>query len=156
MAQRLDVKYIQVYTQGSAARKLAPAFPVIQPKTVPEVYKRKKILVRVDPVALLGILVAISMVICMGAGIGMLNEAKQEQVQMQAYVSRLSSQNQQLYETYESGYDLQVVEQTARALGMVSADQVQHVDVTVSQETVQEEESNTVEQFVAFLTGLFA
>lgn len=157
MAQQLEVKYIRTYTEGSAARKLAPAFPLREPQVLPKVHRKKKIIVRVDPVAVLGIAVAVTMLICMACGVSTLYAARQETVQMQAYVSALSAENQRLYEDYEAGYDLENVEQTALALGMIPQERAEHITIEVAEPVqMQAEEPGFFARIATFLTELFA
>ena len=56
MAKKSDVRYIRYYTVGSAARELSPPVPQ-QPKPVVKPRKAKKIVLFIDPVAILGIMI---------------------------------------------------------------------------------------------------
>ena len=71
------------------------------------------------------------------------------------YVMSLQEQNAQLRDTYTSGYDLSEVESIAKAMGMVPADQVTHMQMQVV-EPEQVEELSAWESFWAFLAGMFA
>jgi len=157
MAQQLEVKYIRTYTEGSVARKLAPAYTLREPEVLPRVHKRKKILVRVDPVAVLGIAVAVTMLICMACGVSTLLAARQETVQMQAYVSALSAENQRLYEAYEQSYELEDVEKTALALGMIPQEQAQHIFIDAAEPVQQQmEQPGFFARIATFLAEMFA
>ena len=74
---------------------------------------------------------------------------------MEHYVLQLSAENKALENQYVTGYDLEEIEQTARALGMVSAEEVPAFSVTVEEPQV-EEEPTFWEGIGTFLTGLFA
>lgn len=154
MAQRTDIRYIQFYTDGSAARKIAPVAPL---KTIklPKIKKQKRITVHIDPVAVLSIGMAMVMTVLILVGIVQLNNARAEMQTMSAYVDTLRQENVQLQESFADGYDLEQIEQTALALGLVPVEQVQHVSVTLPQ-IEQTVEPTTWERFATFLAGLFA
>lgn len=150
MAQRLDVQYVNYYTAGSSALKIAPAIPL---KTVelPKRKKIKRIIVRIDPVAVAGILMAAVMMVLMVVGVSQLISVRNAEVSMASYVDALQAENEELCAAYEAGYDPQDVEKTALALGMVPAEQVQQVTIQVEKPVAEESEN-----FFTFLTGLFA
>ncbi len=149
-----QVQYVRFATVGSAARK--PVSMTAVKKTVlPKPRKKLRTVVHVDPVAVLGILVAAFMMVTMIVGLVDFAAARQEAVVMEQYVEQLSEQNRQLQQTYESGYDLEVVENTALALGMVPKDQVETVTIYVS-EPQQTETITLWTRIGTFLTGLFA
>lgn len=154
MARKPDVQYIRFYTDGSAAHKVAPVAPL---KTIklPKVKKQKKLLVYIDPVAIAGIAMAVIMLTLMAVGVMQLKTARQEMQTMAAYVSTLQEENASLQATFSEGYDLDQIEKTALALGLVPKDQVTHVTVSVP-ELIVEEEPDAWERFYIFLTGLFA
>lgn len=154
MAQRTDIRYIQFYTDGSAARKIAPVAPL---KTIklPKVKKQKRITVHLDPVAVLSIGMAIVMTVLIAVGMVQLNNARSEMQTMSAYVDTLREENTQLQQSYAEGYDLEQIEQTALALGLVPVEQVQHVRIALPQ-IQQPEEPSSWERFTTFLAGLFA
>lgn len=74
---------------------------------------------------------------------------------MQAYVAHLQSENTRLQVQYEEGYDLEVVEEMALALGMVPEAQVRHITLETQMPEVVPEPTFW-EQVTAFLTGFFA
>ena len=154
MARKPDVQYIRFYTDGSAARKVATVAPL---KTIklPKVKKQKKLLVYIDPVAIAGIAMAVIMLTLMAVGVMQLKTARQEMQTMAAYVSTLQEENASLQATFSEGYDLDQIEKTALALGLVPKEQVRHVTVSVP-ELIVEEEPDAWERFYIFLTGLFA
>lgn len=155
MTQRRPIEYVQFYTVGSAARKLEVekiqlAEPVFQ-NAVP--IKRKK--VYVDPVAICGMLVALCMLLTLFVGFFQLRNVQQDRVAMENYVIHLQHVNAERKETYRESYNLEEIEKTARALGMVPVDQVTHqtIDITVP---MPEENVSVWEQVGTFLSGLFA
>ena len=154
MARKPDVQYIRFYTDGSAARKVAPAAPL---KTIklPRLKKQKKLLLYIDPVAIAGIAMAVIMLTLMAVGVMQLRTARQELQAMTAYVSTLQEENESLQAAFSENCDLDQIKETALALGLVPKDQVKHVTVSVPELTV-EETPDAWERFYIFLTGLFA
>lgn len=156
MAQATTIQYVQFYTAGSAAQKIEPK---VQVRTAPrpKAKKLKKIVIRIDPIATLGILVAVMMLALMIGGIGQLNQAYQQTQAMEAYVQTLQQENAALQAEYSAGYDAAQVEKMALALGMVPAEDVPHVDVRLSvPQQPQSRDLSLWESFTTFLTGLFA
>ena len=155
MAQKLDVQYIRFYTDGSAAKKVAPLAPL---KTIklPKIKKHKRIVLRIDPVALCAIAMSAVMLVLMLIGSVKLYSARQDLVQMNSYVQTLRQEQASLNATMSAGYDLAEIERTALALGMVPKAQVQHVSIEVPAEEAVPENPGAWERFYTFLTGLFA
>ncbi len=154
MAQQVNVQYVQFYTQGSAARRIAPK-PAVRTDTLPQIKKRKLVRVYIDPVAILGTLVAVCMLIMMAVGVSQLRNEQQKTVEMEQYVARLQIENRQLKAEYAVQCDLEAVEQTALALGMIPQQEAVHIPITV--EVPQVEEPVSMWQRIGtFLTGLFA
>lgn len=156
MAQGTTVQYVQFYTAGSAAHKVAPKVHVrtaVQPKAK----KQKKIVIRIDPVATLGILVAALMLVLMISGITQLQQSVVQTQTMEQYVQQLQEENEALRAEYTAGYDIEEVEKMALALGMVPAQELAHVNVRLS--VPQEPQTQTLsfwDSITTFLTGLFA
>ncbi len=155
MARKPDVRYVQFYTAGSAARKIQTQAPKATVR-MPKVQKQRKITVRIDPVATLGVITAVVMFVLMGVGVLQLRSAKQEQAVMQQYVHSLQADNAALQNRYDTGYDLADVEKTALALGMVSKDQALQIPIYISEEEPVEQTYGFWDRVSAFLTGLFA
>lgn len=156
MARQWDVQYVNFYTPGSAAVKYDPMpAPKKQEAVLPKPRKKKKIRVFVDPVAVMGICVAVVMLCMMISGVNKLVQVKTEQAQMQAYVQRLQQENDRLRAEYEAGYDADEVYEIATAMGMIPAQDAQSIKIQVS---VPEEDvtPGAWENFCTFLAGLFA
>ena len=155
MANRPAIQYVQFYTDGSAARKLAPERSA--PKTtLPKPRRQKRKVLFVDPVAILGIVVAFCMLITMAVGVAEFVSIREEAAQMEQYLEQLQQENAELSARYAEGYDLKNVEKTALALGMVPAEQAAHVQLPA---TVPESEPQALtlwERIGTFLAGLFA
>ena len=156
MAAKVDVQYIRFYTDGSAAKQVTPLFP--EEKKAQRARARKSArrkVIFIDPVAIFSIAVAAALFVCMAVGLASLQQARQQNEQMRTYVQQLEQQNETLKQTYAGGYDLQEIEKTALALGMVPAEDVRN-DIISVQAPAEEQMPTGWERFVAFLTGLFA
>ena len=154
MARQLDVQYVRFYTDGSAARKIAPS---VSRKTqrLPGIPKKKRrIVVHIDPVAIAGILMAGIMLILMTVGMVELSHAQEEARQMEAYVKTLRQENEALKMAFDEGYDPEQVEHMAKALGMVPGEQAQRISIYVP--VPQEQDPGFWEHVTTFLSGLFA
>ena len=156
MAQQLDVRYVNFYSAGSSALKVAPASPLETLELPRRTKKRaKKLVLYVDPVAIAGILMAAVMTVLLVVGFVQLNNARQEEIAMAAYVDSLQQQNQELAAEFQAGYDLAQVEEVALALGMVPQEQLQKVTVKTA-EPAEEPKPNTWHNFWASIVDLFA
>ena len=154
MASRVDVQYIRFYTDGNAAKKIAPVLPEKKPQRMPRVYKVKRKVVRIDPVAVLSIGVCIALFISLAVGVGKFRAAKAENARMAQYVQQLTQENEALSQTYAAGYDLQEIEKTAQALGMVSASQANYQSATVMTAAADQQAPATFwESFLAFFAN---
>ena len=156
MAQRVDIQYVQFYTSGSAAKRVAPAIPV-HTGALPRVTKRRVRRICVDPVAILGSAVAVCMLIMMLVGLGDLRAEQAKTAEMVSYVSQLQQENEMLHARYEEECDLKEIEETALALGMIPREEATHISIEVELPPVQEEQPVSLWQRIGtFLTGLFA
>lgn len=157
MAKKTDVRYIQFATDGSVARQLEQLPHKTSGGKLPEPRKKKAMVLYVDPVALLAIGVAICMVIMMAIGLYQLQQANANVAGKQQQVQELVQQNEQLQEEYRNGYDLEAVERTALALGMVPMEQVPHIALPLEQGKQEQTAPQTfAEQFFEFWANLFA
>lgn len=154
MAQRIDVQYVQFYTQGSAARHVMPAISSYF-RPLPQIKKRKVRRIYVDPVAALGTVVAVCMLIMMAVGVSQLRTQQQKTMAMEQYVEQLQIENRQLQAEYASQCDLDAVEKTALALGMIPQQEAAHTTIEVEPPLVQEPVT-LWSRIGTFLTGLFA
>lgn len=131
MARKTDVRYVQVYTDGSAARRLEPELPSRNIPNRVRHKRRKKQVLRIDPLAWCAVAVAAVMLVLMVAGCFRLHAAKSATAQMADYVQQLSRQNDALEQEYRAGYDLADIQQKAEALGMIPAEEAQQLTITV-------------------------
>lgn len=153
MARKETPRYIRFYTDGSAARQLElPQNPKsgARPKRA-----KKPQVVQLDGLVVIGLVVAAVMAVCLIAGSIMTARAEHEMNALITYVDELETANEALTNEYAAGYDLDDVRVTAQAMGLVPAEQVQHITVELP---VPEEvpELTWWQQLVADLKSLFA
>lgn len=154
MAYKSDVTYIRYYTDGSAARQPAPKTPQ-KKRTLPKVKQQPKQVLYIQPIAVVGLLLSAVMLVMMIAGSVELHNALQQKQVMEEYVQKLTWENSHNRAAYEDGLDLETIEKSALALGMVPQDQVKQITVSVTMPEV-EEEPGFWEKTLVFLEGLFA
>lgn len=156
MERQPQIQYINAYVSGNIAYQMETMTKRIQ-VSLPKQKKRsgKKIVLRIDPVAIGGIAIAMVMLVLLSVGFVRLQTARAEAAALESYVLSLQEKNDRLYNEYSSGYDLEEIEKIALAMGMVPSSQVSHISVGVSVPQ-QEAEPTAWENFCAFLTGLFA
>ncbi len=156
MARRSDIQYIRIYTEGTAARKLEPA-PAPRRKPKPARPKaRKTVAIRVDPLAVAGIAVAVVMLVLMAVGLAKLDEVQQQRQALETYITQLQQENAALQDTYDNGYDLEEIRRNAEALGMVPVEDLPHIQIQVPPEAPDQGEAGWWESVLAFFTELFA
>ena len=157
MARKAEVQYVNFYMAGSEALKFDPK-PVVQskqPVRLPKQRRKKKIVLLVDPMALLGICMAFVMLIMMIVGMFQLGSAQKQARQMQAYVERLQAENAQLEQEYRAGYDPEEIRQIASAMGMIPKEEAQHIQIQIEAPQA-EEESSFWQNVYTFLVDIFA
>jgi hypothetical protein len=139
MARKPDIQYVRYYTDGSAARQLEVYSPRKNKTAAPRPKKQKGYVIYVDPLAVGGILLAAVMLVMMLVSSIRLVVARQELSDAQAYVTTLTQSNEQLRKTYDASYDLEEVEKSALALGMIPISQATTIYVDVEEEEIVEE-----------------
>ena len=156
MAKKYGIEYVNYYTEGSAARKIMPALRSVK-AMLPKPKKHKRRVIYLDPVAVLGMAVAVCMLLMMFVGLVQLNEARQKTMAMEQYVQKLDDQKELLSEQYHTGYDIEEVEHTALALGMVPKSRVQQTTIHMPMLETDTVESVTLwDRIGTFLSSLFA
>ena len=132
MAQ-IKAQYVQYYTPGTAARKLAPVIPLRAPALPRTKTRQKQIKIYLDPVALVGTVVAVSMMISVLVGFSALQTEQKKAATMVEYVETLRLENESLRTQYEGKCDLAEIEEAALALGMVPKEEVVHTVIRLEQ-----------------------
>lgn len=127
MTQKPKIQYIgQFYVHGSEARALEQTRKT--PKTrLPMEHLERIEKVYVDPVALIGIAVAVVMLVTMVIGALQLRDDWKAYEVMERHVSALKSENARLSHQYRSSYDLDDIKMKAQAMGMIPKSEVQTV-----------------------------
>ncbi len=156
MTEKPKIQYIgQFYVPGSEAQVLAPKKKKKKAKTKLPIAKQEQVkAIYIDPVALIGITVAVVMLAVMVVGALQLRSDWAQYEQMSNYVSRLNQNNAELERTYRDGYDLEDIRDKALALGMVPVEEVPSRTITVT--LSQPKPERTLWDDIAwFFSGLF-
>ena len=156
MTEKPKIQYIgQFYVPGSEAQVLAPKKKKKKAKTKLPIAKEEQVkAIYIDPVALIGITVAVVMLAVMVVGALQLRSDWAQYEQMSNYVSRLNQNNAELERTYRDGYDLEDIRDKALALGMVPVEEVQSRTITVTLSQPKPERT-LWDDIVWFFGGLF-
>jgi len=154
MAYKPEIQYVgQFYVYGSEAKQVAPKrkpqFQLPKPKSV----KIEKIYV--DPVALLGIVAAVVMLVAMVIGACQIHSSWQEYEKTVHELSVLQREHARLEHNYNVNIDLEKVAAEAQNMGLVPLDQIPSMSVRVTM-PVPEPEMTVWDEFVWFIQGLFA
>ena len=156
MTEKPKIQYIgQFYVSGSEAQVLAPKKKKKKAKTKLPIAKQEQVkAIYIDPVALIGMTVAVVMLAVMVIGALQLRSDWAQYEEMSNYVSRLNHDNAELERTYRDGYDLEDIRDKALALGMVPVEEVpsRTITVTISQ---PKPERTIWDDIVWFFGGLF-
>ena len=155
MARKPDVRYIRYYTDGSAARQLEQK-PVRKKHPLPKVKKQQpRYVLYIQPMAVFGIVLSAVMLIMMIAGSVELYHAQNQKRAMEEYVLDLSRENMENRAIYEENLDLETIEKSALAIGMIPQEQAKQMTISIPMPEIAEE-PGFWEKTVAFLEGLFA
>ena len=154
MARKPDVQYIRYMTDGSSARALQPARPKAKTR-LPRIRIRMPEcpVIRLDPLALGGIVVSVIMVVLLVINCVQLSAIQKEANALDDYVDYLKTENARLTVAYDEGYNLEDIRQKALALGLVPVEQVQKITVNVPAPEAAETAENA--GLLTFLTDLF-
>ena len=155
MARKPDIQYVRYYTDGSAARQLEVYSPRKNKTAAPRPRKSKGYVIYVDPLAVGGILLSLTLLVAMLVSSVQLTMARQQLSDTKAYVTTLTQGNEQLQKTYDEGYDLEEVEKSALALGMIPVSEAPTITIRVEKEEVAEEPT-FLERISMKLQELFA
>lgn len=153
MIQKPEIQYIgQFYVYGSEAREAelkAKKAKAHLPK--PKLEKAHK--VYIDPVALGGILVAVVILAVMALGAVRLNESWQQYNRMESYLSELRRENTNYEHAYRTALNLEQIQTTAEAMGMIPASEAKTMKVRVTI-PVPEQAPGAWDNFLWFIRGL--
>ena len=156
MVQKPKIQYVgQFYVHGSEARQLELEQQRKAKTRLPLARLQKIQKLYVDPVAVIGITVAIFMLVVMTMGTLQLQEDWDAYQRMSGYVDGLRYENAQLEKTYREGYELKDIETKALALGLVPKEELQSVTIAISLPE-KEPVPSKLDEIKWFLEGLFA
>ena len=161
MAQKpykYNIEYIQkFYSYGSEAKviEFKPVYQEPEKPVVPKQEREAITTVCIDPIAFCGIMVAVVMLVVMIAGVIQFNVICEDHAIMENYVMQLREDNILLKQQYTSGYDIDNIAITARALGMIPVEEAQTITIQV-QVPVRQPEPNMIDNIIWFFSGLFA
>ena len=152
MDQKPVIQYVgQFYVYGSEvqARKKKEKKSLLPRAPRAEVQR----CVYVDPVAVCGIAVALLMLVVLAVGAFQLRAAMQQYNAQSEQLSAIKRENARLEHLYRTSLDLEAVQAQAEKLGMVPAEELEHIElvVTVGQAP---EEPTAWENFLWFVKGL--
>lgn len=155
MAKQPDIQYINAFVSGSVAYKMEKK-PEKKKVNLPKLRRKKRIVLLVDPAAVLGICVAAVLLVLLCVGFFRLRSAQAETRALSNYVTALQEENKALEEQYRAGYDLSEIEEIAKTMGMVPIEEVQKVQISVQVPQEETAEVSVWQAFRTFLVGLFA
>ena len=157
MAAKPEIQYVgQFYVYGSEAKKLEPKRQERKKTSVLEQPRTEQTrVISVDPVALIGLVVAAAMLICLAVCATQIGDTWREYEAVSNYMSQLMMENSSLEHDYVNSFDLAEVEAAALALGMIPATEANTIVVPVHVPTT-EPETTFWEDLVWFAQGLFA
>ena len=106
MAAKPEIQYVgQFYVYGSEARKLEPKRQEHKKNTFLEQPKTEQTrVISVDPVALIGLVVAASMLICLAVCAMQIGETWREYEAVSDYMAQLTMENSSLKQRSQSSY----------------------------------------------------
>ena len=158
MARQPDIQYVQVYHYGNTARKLAPKPQAHKEKyRLPEQQPRRQQVRQavMDPLSICAVTVACVMLVAMLIGMFRVGELTGRCQELDQYIDVLQEQRADLQRVYEESYDLHLVEQRARQMGLVPADEVQRIRIEAAP-TVSQQKTGIFDRMTAFFEELFA
>ena len=156
MADKPKIQYVgQFYVYGSEAKKVAVEEPKKEKVSLPLPDLKKERLIRVEPVAIIGIVAAMVLFVVMIMGALSIQSAWQDFRVAKDHLEQVQARHHAVESRYEESYSLEEIKSVAENMGLVPVSQVKHLTVTV---TMPEPEPVRTQwdDFVWFLEGLFA
>ena len=155
MAMQPEIRYINAYVSGTAACQPEKKPQKKQSVRLPKAKKQQKLVIPVDMIAVGGILAAVILSVALLVGLTQMHQAQQEARALKDYAISLQEENQQLQDTYTSGYNLEEIRDIALKMGMVPVEDVPHMQIQLTAPQ-QVQQPTAWESFWAFMVGLFA
>ena len=156
MARKPDIQYIgQFYVHGSEAKELAQQETTRRAKTKLPLARIENVQkIYVDPVAICGILVAITMLVVMVFGALQIHNAWTSYEAVSETLNELQRQHAVLEHGYRGSYDLEDIRLKALSMGMIPAAEAETMTISVNV-PVHQPEPTWWEDVQWFLDGLF-
>lgn len=155
MAQKTEIQYVgQFYVYGSEAPK--PETKQKKPRVKrPELHLERFQKIYINPVALLGVVVALVLLGLLITGAYHLRDTRVAYDKMKTKLTDLKIENAQLYHSYHTSYDLEEIRAQAEKIGMVDREKAECFTVFFS--VPEPKKQNTAwDDFVWLLSGLFS
>ena len=152
---KAEIQYVQFYTTGSAAPDLVPSY-----RPEKEAAKRTKksamTVIYVDPVAILGVITSVILMICLLVGVHNYNKALENNAELRAENVALSQKTEDLQNQYKDSFDLEEIRMEAILADYVPGSQLKHVTVEIPQAQPEPEQPGKLQQFWNDVVELFA
>ena len=157
MERKPDIQYVhQFYIYGSEA----PAIELEQSQkkkrfSLPRVVPDRKLRLRIDPMAVCGIAVAVVMVILMAVGVSQYMAVCDRYEAMSNYVIDLRNENVSLQRQYRAGYELDDIYDKAIAIGMIPREDAEVITIA-DYVPIEQDKPSLWDDIIWFCKGLFA
>ena len=153
-----NIEYIQRYYSYGSEAKVVEFKPVRQKEEKLQPPKRQKepvTTICIDPIAFCGMMVAVVMLVVMLAGMVQYGVIREDHAVMENYVSQLREDSILLQHQYNAGFDMEEMDTTARALGMIPISEAKTISMHV-EVPVRPEKPGFFDDVIWFFSGLFA
>ncbi len=131
MVQKPEIQYVgQFYVYGSEA--VAPKAKKTVKELLPKEHKQKLHKVYIDPVALIGIVAAVTLLAALVLGGIRLNSMWEEHDAVASYLSSQKLDNSTLEHNYRTNLNLDDIRAKAEAMGLVPQEDVKTVYIRVT------------------------
>ena len=157
MSNKPEIQYVgQFFVYGSEAKKIAVEESRKEKKAqlpLPDLDKER--VIRIEPSAIAGIVVAMAMFVVMILGALQIQSAWQEFRVAKTYLEQVRMEHRAIEAQYQESYDLEDVKTVAEKMGLIPVHEAQHVTIAL---TLPEPEPVRTQwdDFVWFMQGLFA
>ncbi len=154
MARNNNDRYVRFYTYGSTAVQ------VVDPRRTASLPKyktpRKRKPIPFDPVAFAGNIVAVLLAVLMVVGLFQVAATNAQVRELETQLIGLEQQEQMLLDRYYGSFDLEEVRIAAESMGMIPAEEANHVRIQVPTQSVQVQTLSWWDTMLASLRQFFA
>ena len=152
---KTESRYIRFYTAGSTAQELVPVLRP-QEQTGNRPRRKRQPILYIDPVAILGMVTAVVLTVCLLIAFGRYKQAKAQYEYVYSYNCTLKQEYKDLKKTYAKSYDKEEVRMEAVLMGYVPSSQLKRVTIKAEKPAPIPEEPGVLERAWIYLTELFA